>query len=127
MEISSCLLAYDLSPSSQVSSKITEISLELFVDVFDDRLMCSSLVPLQCQDKIRTPSTNCSAIAFCVPIASMVMIAPLMSTSLRSSGMAVISFDFSSQATCPCDRPYLPSAHMLTHECSAAPAPLSRS
>jgi hypothetical protein len=48
----------------------------------------------------------CSAIAFWVPIASIVMIAPWMSTSLKSSGMAVISFDFSSQATCPSDSPY---------------------
>ena len=46
-----------------------------------------------------------AAIAFWVPIASMVMIAPLMSTSLKSSGIAVISFDFSAHATCPSDRP----------------------
>ena len=36
-----------------------------------------------------------AAIAFCVPIASMVMIVPWMSTSRKSSGIAVISFDFS--------------------------------
>ena len=66
----------------------------------------------------------CAAIAFCVPIASMVMIVPLMSTSRKSSGIAVISFDFSAQATCPSDRPNS-LAHTLT-ECKA-PRPLLRS
>src|SRR5262245_14185210 len=54
----------------------------------------------------------------------MVMIAPRMSTSLNSSGIAVISFDFSAQAACPSDRPYS-LAHALT-VCSA-PRPLVRS
>src|SRR5208283_4949740 len=66
----------------------------------------------------------CAAIAFWVPIASMVMIAPLMSTSLRSSGIAVISFDFSAHATCPSDRPNS-LAQTLT-ECKA-PRPFLRS
>src|SRR6516225_6255040 len=66
----------------------------------------------------------CAAIAIWVPIASMVMIAPWMSTSLRSSGMAVISFDFSAHATCPSDRPNS-LAQTLT-ECKA-PRPLVRS
>ena len=66
----------------------------------------------------------CAAIAFWVPIASMVMIAPLMSTSLRSSGIAVISLDFSAQATCPSDRPNS-LAQTLT-ECKA-PRPFLRS
>ena len=66
----------------------------------------------------------CAAIAFWVPIASMVMIAPLMSTSRRSSGIAVISFDFSAQATCPSDRPNS-LAQTLT-ECKA-PRPFLRS
>ena len=65
-----------------------------------------------------------AAIAFWAPIASMVMIAPLMSTSLRSSGIAVISLDFSAQATCPSDRPYS-LAQTLT-ECRA-PRPFLRS
>src|SRR5271157_2213926 len=66
----------------------------------------------------------CAAIAFWVPIASMVMIAPWMSTSLRSSGIAVISFDFSAHATCPNDRPNS-LAQTLT-ECKA-PRPFLRS
>ena len=57
-------------------------------------------------------------------MASIVMIAPLMSTSLKSSGIAVISFDFSAQATCPSDRPNS-LAQTLT-ECKA-PRPLLRS
>src|SRR5689334_25006381 len=65
-----------------------------------------------------------AAITFCAPIASMVMIAPLMSTSLNSSGMAVISLDFSAQATCPSDRPYS-LAQMLTR--CRAPSPSLRS
>ena len=65
-----------------------------------------------------------AAIAFWVPIASMVMIAPLMSTSRRSSGIAVISLDFSAQATCPSDRPNS-LAQTLT-ECRA-PRPFLRS
>ena len=54
----------------------------------------------------------------------MVMMAPWMSTSRKSSGMAVISFDFSAQATCPNDRPNS-LAHTLT-ECNA-PKPFLRS
>ena len=42
---------------------------------------------------------------------------PLMSTSLNSSGIAVISFDFSAQATWPSDRPNS-LAQTLT-ECNA--------
>ena len=52
------------------------------------------------------------------------MIAPLMSTSLRSSGIAVISFDFSAHATCPSESPNS-LAQMLT-ECKA-PRPFLRS
>src|SRR5262249_36990718 len=63
-------------------------------------------------------------IAFWAPIASMVMIAPLISTSLRISGIAVISFDFAAQATCPSDRPNS-LAQTLT-ECKA-PRPFLRS
>src|SRR4051812_22651375 len=43
----------------------------------------------------------CSATAFWVPMASMVMMAPWISTNANNSGMAVISLDFSAQATGP--------------------------
>jgi hypothetical protein len=54
----------------------------------------------------------------------MVMMAPLMSTGLRSSGTAVISFDFSALATCPKDRPNS-LAHTLTG--CISPIPFRRS
>ena len=54
-----------------------------------------------------------SAVAVWVPMASMVTIAPWMSTLFNTSGMAVISLDFSSQANRPRHRPYSP-AHTLT-------------
>jgi len=47
-------------------------------------------------------------------MASMVMIVPLMSTSRKSSGIAVISFDFSAQATCPSDKPNSLALRMAT-------------
>ena len=43
----------------------------------------------------------CWAISFWQPIASSVTVAPLSSSSSNNSGMAVISLDFASTATCP--------------------------
>ena len=57
-------------------------------------------------------------------MASMVMMAPWMSMRRSNSGMAVISLDLSSQATCPSDKPSW-LAQTLT-ECSA-PSPLALS
>jgi hypothetical protein len=58
-----------------------------------------------------------AAIAFWAPMPSMVMIAPRMSTSRMTSGIALISLDFSAQATWPSERPNS-LAQMLT-ECRA--------
>src|SRR5439155_656569 len=43
--------------------------------------------------------------AFWVPMASMVMMAPSMATKRNNSGMAVISLDLSAQVTWPNDNP----------------------
>ena len=58
------------------------------------------------------------------PIASIVTVQPRTSSRARSAGIAVISFDLSSTATCPSTSP-LASAQALTR-CSAA-LPFARS
>jgi hypothetical protein len=54
----------------------------------------------------------------------MVMMLPWMSTRRKSSGIAVISFDFSAHATWPSDKP-----NSLAHTVTAcrAPKPFLRS
>jgi len=58
-------------------------------------------------------SRSVRAIAVCVPIASIVTMQPSMSSTCKSCGIAVISFDFSSVATCPSTTP-APAANALT-------------
>ena len=52
-----------------------QVSLELFLDIIDDRLMQRLLAPLQRQHIVGLALDDLAAIAFGVTIASMVMIA----------------------------------------------------
>src|SRR5437764_512601 len=54
------------------------------------------------------------AIASWAPIASIVTMPPRTSIFFRSSGIAVISLDFSAQACCPRARPYSPAQAVTT-------------
>ena len=63
-----------------------QVAFELFIDVIDDRLMERLLVPLQRQDVVGLAVDDIRRDRLLGPIASMVMIAPLMSTSLSTRG-----------------------------------------
>ncbi len=78
----------------------------------------SRLVPLQCQDVMRFLLTDLRGDLLLAPIASIVTVQPLRLSSLSSSGIAVISLDFSSQATCPSVRPF--SLAQAVTRCSIA-------
>ena len=98
-----------------------EVVLALLVDVVDDRLMQRLLVSFQRQHIIRFAIDNLLGNRFLRSHGVDRDDRALMSTSFRSSGIAVISFDFSALATCPSDRPNS-LAQTLT-ECKA-PRPL---
>src|SRR3954447_25632170 len=55
-----------------------------------------------------------AAIAFWAPIASIVTMPRRTSIFFRSSGVAVISLDFSAQTSCPRARPYSPAQAVTT-------------
>src|SRR5438034_1434171 len=63
--------------------------------------------------KSPSSSTICLLNFFCVPIASMVIIQPERDSFWSNNGMAVISFDFLSTATCANTRRFS-AAHALT-------------
>ena len=94
------------------------------VDIRDDALMQRLLIALQRQDIIPLAIDDLRGDRLLGPHRIDRDDRTWMSTSRRSSGMAVISFDFSSHATCPSDRPNS-LAQTLT-ECNA-PRPVLRS
>ena len=124
MEIRPLLLAPVSLLRRHILLRLGQVPLELLVDVVDDRLMQRLLVPLQRQHIVGLARDDLLGDRLLRAHRVDGDDAPLMSTSRSSSGIAVISFDFSAQATCPRDRPYS-LAHMLT-ECKA-PRPFLRS
>ena len=68
-------------------------------DRFLNLLIERRLVLLDGQDVVAPRSRICSAISFWQPIASIVTNAPEISSNWSSSGIAVISLDFSSTTT----------------------------
>ena len=76
----------------------SEIVVEVLADIVDDGGVQGALVAFEGQHVVGLGIDDL-AISFCVPMASMVMMAPLMSMRRSNSGMAVISLDLSSQAT----------------------------
>ena len=99
--------------SRHMLTSFVQVIISIFEDIINDCLLQCFLVPLRCKDKVGLTIDDMPAMAFWVPITSMVMIAPLISTSLKSSGIAMISFDFSAQATCPGDMPNSPGTDRL--------------
>ena len=103
---------------------VQHVSIKFLVDVIDDRLMQRLVVSFERQQIIRFAIDDRLGDRFLGPHGVDRDEAPLMSTSFRTSGIAVISLDFSAQATCPSDSPNS-LAQTLT-ECKA-PRPLPRS
>lgn len=78
-----------------------------------------ALIALERQGIVTAATMTCSAILVWQPIASMVTIHPFNTRSLSNRGIAAISLDFASLATCPSTTRFA-VAHVLT--CIAVPS-----
>ena len=101
--------------SSSAPGRPSRSPFQPLVDVLDDRpmqrLAGSPSAPARSRPRRAMIS---SAIAFWAPIASIVTMPPRTSIFFSSSGIAVISLDFSSQTCWPRARPYSPAQAVTT-------------
>ena len=76
-----------------------KVVLALFLHIVDGLLMQRFLVAFERQNLVRFPFHNLGRDGLLSSHGINGDIVPSMSTSFKSSGMAVVSFDFSAQAT----------------------------
>src|SRR6266480_5291677 len=101
----SCLFSGHDTPPAQLTLPLPS--------VYHLHSQFATLVFLRAMTKSPSSSTICLVNFFCVPIASMVIIQPERDSFWSNNGMAVISFDFLSTATCASTRRFS-AAHALT-------------
>jgi len=106
--VADCPIAPDFHPPMpavhglrRVIAVIREVGRVCIGEQVNDLVMNTALILLQGEHVVRPLSTICAAIAVWHPIASMVTMHPCKSSASSKAGIAVISFDFSSTATCP--------------------------